>query len=39
MIKETIFTLALLSVVGGIGCLLLSIQNMKIEKIKERSGK
>ena len=30
-----IFILALLSVVGGIWCLTLSLQTLKLEKIKE----
>lgn len=38
-VQVIIFALALLLVVGGIWCLTLSIQNMKLEKIKERSGK
>lgn len=39
MTKEIIFTLALLSVVMGIGCLLISIQNMRIERLKNENNK
>ena len=39
MIIEIIFTLGLLAVVGGIWCLFLSLQTLRMEKIKERSGK
>lgn len=43
MIKAIIFTLALLSVLGGFWCLMLSVENYVlaeiIEKTKERSGK
>lgn len=39
MTRTIIFTLGLLSVVCGIWCLFLSLQTLKIEKIKERSGK
>lgn len=38
-IQVIIFTIGAISVVLGIWCLMLSIQNMKLEKIKERSGK
>lgn len=38
-IQAIIFTIGAISVVLGIWCLILSIQNMRIEKIKERSGK
>ena len=39
MTKEIIFTLGLLSVVLGIWCLTLSIQNLRIERLKNENNK
>lgn len=39
MTKEIIFTLGLLSVIGGLWCLTISIQNLRIERLKNENNK